>query len=156
MPTSLSPWRALACLALLAAAAAAASVPTGAYFGPWHVISISSASGDSRDDAVAMIVQERRGDALQVGWEQGGSVIVSIDIDRCGDPDEDFERSDRIGEAQWLAMADGGAARLRADFSGWLAEARRLCPRRAAAFRLAALAAAARDFTARLRALGAR
>lgn len=145
--------RALAFLALLAATAAAASVPTGAYFGPWHVISITSASGVSGDDAVAMIVQQRRGGELQVGWEQGGSVIVSIDIDRCGDPDEDFERSDRIGQTRWLAMADGGAARLRADFAGWLAEARRLCPRRAAAFRLDRLAPAARDFTARLRAL---
>jgi hypothetical protein len=144
---------ALAGLALLAATAAVASVPTGAYFGPWHVISISSASGVSGDDAVAMMVQERHGDELQVGWEQGGSVIFSIDIDRCGDPDEDFERSGRVAQSEWLAMADGGAARLRAGFAGWLAEARRLCPRRAAAFRLTALPAAARDFTARIRAL---
>jgi hypothetical protein len=148
--------RALAGLAFLAATAAVASVPTGAHFGPWHVISISSASGVAGDDAVAMIVQERRGSELEVDWEQGGSVIVSIDIESCGAGDEDFERSDAIALDQWLAMPDAGAARLRSDFTAWLAEARRLCPRRTAPFRLDRLAPAARDFTARVRALGGR
>ncbi|HEX8655414.1 MAG TPA: hypothetical protein VF693_09355 [Allosphingosinicella sp.] len=153
MRMPLPPLRTLASLALFAATAAAASVPTGAHFGPWHVVSIASASGVSGDDAVAMIVQERRGGELQVHWEQGGPVIFSIDIESCGGRDEDFERSARVGQAQWLAMADAGAARLRADFTAWLAEARRICPRRAAALRLSRLEAAARDFTARLRAL---
>jgi len=103
-----------------------------------------------------MMVQERRGSGLKAEWEQNGPIIVSIDIDRCGRGRADFERSDLVEQEAWLAMADGGAARLRTHFAAWLAEARRHCPGRAAAFRLDSLAQAARDLTARIRALGAR
>ena len=146
----------LPALAILAGTAAAASMPTGARFGPWQVVSISSASGVSGDDAFATLVQETRRGTMQADWEQGGAVIVSIDLRRCGRGGEDFERGYSIPQSQWLALPDGGAARLQADFSAWLREAGRACRQRAAALRLDRLAPAARDFTARVRALGAR
>lgn len=151
-----NPLRLLAAFALLAAAAATASVPTGARFGPWQVVSIASASGVSRGDASAMLVQETRAGTLQADWDQGGAVSVSIDIRGCGPDGEDFERGYSLDLDQWLALADGGGGRLRADFSAWLAEARRVCRRRVSGFRLDRIAPAARDFTARLRALGTR
>ena len=153
MPLPLSPLRLLPALALLGATAAVASIPTGARFGPWHVVSISSLSGVSGDDASAILVQEKRGDTLQADWDQSGPVTVSIDIEDCTGEDEDFSRGYQVAEADWLAQADGGAARLQADFVAWLAEARRSCPRSASRFRLDGLARAAGDFTSRVRAL---
>jgi|GEM_PF-2746786 len=148
-----NPLRLLPALALLAATAAVASMPTGARFGRWHVVSISSLSGVAGDDASAVLVQETRGGTLQAEWDQGGPVMVSIDIEDCTGEDEDFSSGYRVPEAEWLALADGGAARLRTGFEAWLAEARRSCPRRVSHFRLDGLAGASRDFTARIRAL---
>ena len=139
-------------LAFLAATAAAASMPTGARFGRWHVVSISSVSGVSVGDAFAILAQETGAGRLEAEWEQGGPVIVSIDIADCGGEDEDFERSSSVAPAQWLALPCGGA-RLQADFAAWLAEAQRTCRRKASSFRLDDLDRAAGAFTARVRAL---
>jgi hypothetical protein len=154
MALARNPFRSLPAFVLLAATAAAASTPTGGRFGPWQVVSIASVSGVSGGDAFAVLVQEKSGGELSAEWEQGGPVVVSIDIARCGGRGEDFERGYSIAQAEWLALPDGGAPRLQADFAAWLAEAGRSCRRRVSPFRLHHLATAARDFSARVQALG--
>jgi hypothetical protein len=140
--------------ALLAAAAgAAASIPSGLWIGPWHVVSISSLSGVSNDDAAVILAQETAAGTLDANWEEGGPVHVSIRIKDCRDEDHDFRQRYRVPVERWLRLPRGGGRRLEADFATWLAQARLECGEatRLDAFRLDSIRAAAAEFTARVR-----
>ena len=141
--------------ALSAAVSATASIPTGARFGAWHVVSITSVSGTGHDDATAMLIQDNEAGKIRVDWEQGRRVVISMRIDDCHGEDEDFSEGYSVEPAQWLRQRDGGAARLQADFSTWLDQARLGCRSdvRLDLSRLEHLPAAAADFSSRLGAL---
>lgn len=140
--------------ALLAAAVgAAASTPTGRWIGPWHVVSISSLSGVGGGDAAAVLAQEHAAGTLEVNWEQGGPVHVSVRIEDCRDEDEEFRQRYSVPLERWVRLPGGGGRRLEADFAAWLAQARLECRdgTRIDAFRLDRIRAAAAEFTARVR-----
>jgi hypothetical protein len=142
--------------ALLAAAAgAAASIPSGLRIGPWHVVSISSLSGVSGDDAAVVLAQDNAAGRLEANWEEGGSVHVSIRIKDCRNEDDDFDQGYSVPVERWLLLRGGGGRRLEADFAAWLAQARLECAEvnRLDAFRLDRIRAAAAEFSARLRIL---
>jgi hypothetical protein len=140
---------------LAAAAGAAASIPSGLWIGPWHVVSISSLSGVSNDDAAVILAQETAAGTLEANWEEGGPVHVSIRIRDCRDEDRDFQQHYRVPVERWLQLRGGGGRRLEADFAAWLAQARLECRNgtRLDAFRLDRIRPAAAEFTARLRIL---
>lgn len=139
-----------------AAVAAGASIPTGEWHGAWHVVSITSLSGIAGDDAAAVMAQETEAGRIKIDWEQGRAVVISIDVEHCRGEDEDFTQVYAVDPARWVRQRDGGARRLRADFSAWLDQARLACRSgvRLDLFRLTGLRAAAADFTARVRELG--
>jgi hypothetical protein len=145
-----------AALALLFAGAAQASTPTSARFGPWFVTSITSLSGVRGDDAQNILVQDNDDGRIGVDWLQGGDVVVSIRIQNCypGADEEDYVRSYTMSPRRWAhTPAAALAGRLDSSFSGWLAEARRVChePGRLDAFRLDSLPEALANYTDRLR-----
>jgi hypothetical protein len=106
-------------------------------------------SGTEGDDASVIFAQ---GDdpTLEVRWIQGGSVVVSMNIDKCVG-EEDFEASYSVPTEKWLQMSDREVrTRLHADTQVWLDQARLACTL-PPAFKLDALDAAAKEFTERLR-----
>jgi hypothetical protein len=149
-------------LVVLPATSSSASIPTGQHFGPWHVISITSLSGDGGDgdgDASAMIVQEHNCraegghcDELGINWIQGANVSVSIRINDCLGEDEDFEQSYSIPVARWTEAGRVMEKRVESDFRAWLGQAALACDSadRAKAFDLKQLRPAVRNFTQRL------
>ncbi len=146
--------RAILCLGLIAASVPAGpSQPEMRTYGSWHVVSISSTSGAGNDDASVILVQGDQPDVMQVSWDQGGPVWVSIDIDKCAG-EEDFEASYSVPVQDWMRQSRREVQiRLRADMAGWLRQARLKCGNAASvrAFRLTRLGEAAADFHDRLR-----
>ena len=149
-------------LILLPATSGFASMPTGQQFGSWHVISITSVSGDGGNgdgDASAMIVQDRNCDdegnscdELGVRWDQGSKVSVSIEINDCHSEDEDFYQTYSIPVARWTKAGRAMEGRVESDFEAWLGQAILACnsAKRAKAFDLKQLRPAVRNFTHRL------
>ncbi|MET1110149.1 MAG: hypothetical protein ABWX67_01335 [Allosphingosinicella sp.] len=134
---------------------AGASMPTGERHGAWHVVSITSMSGDGASaDAAAVLTQENEAGEFSAAWDEGGPVRISVRIRSCSSDDEDFRQSYSVPTARWHALGPGKAAdRLEADFGAWLDQARLACREtaRLELFRMARLRPAARDFAARLR-----
>jgi hypothetical protein len=133
-----------------------ASIPTGRYFGGWHVVSINSLDGTSDDDASAVVVQERNCgadgsgcDALRVQWVQGDNVRVSVEINGCVGENNDFEQSYSVPIPRWTKAGRDMERRIESDFQSWLGQAALMCdkPKRATAFDLRQLRPAVRDFT---------
>lgn len=137
----------------MTSAAASASQPTGKKFGPWHIVSISSLSGTAGDDASVILTQGEEPNVVQARWIQGGSVVVSIIIDKCSGED-DFEESYSVEPSRWLQLSRRAIQmRLRADVSAWLGQARLACGSTPAieAFKIDSLGSATLEFTDRLR-----
>jgi hypothetical protein len=131
---------------------AQASTPQGAMHGAWHVISISSISGVGGDDASVMMTQESAGDELTIRWDQGGRVVISVDIDDCF-ADEDFEQSYAVPLSAWQALSRKERARhLTTTFATWIEQARLSCKKLKSAdkFKFGSLTRASDDFNRRL------
>jgi hypothetical protein len=130
-------------------------MPTGERHGAWHVVSITSVSGDGASaDAAAMLTQENEAGELSADWDEGGPVLISVRIQSCYSDDKDFHRSYSFPTARWNALSAGEVAdRLESDFRTWLKQARLGCRegKRTARFKMAGLRSAARDFSERLR-----
>lgn len=144
-------------LPLLISGIAHASTPTGARHGAWHVVSITSISGVSADDASAILVQENDAGRIELDWQEGGDVVFSFHIPNCTGDDDELAHHDSLTAAA-LARTPLPALtrRLESNVSTWLDEARRTCrnPGRLDLFQLQLFAEAVADFTGRVRALG--
>jgi hypothetical protein len=133
-------------------ASAHASIPHGTRYGPWHVVSIGSMSGTGGNDASVLITQEIDGDDLTVRWQEGGQIILSVNIDHCS-ADEDFDQSYAIPIETWQVLPHRAIAHhLQITFSTWIEQARLSCPKQTsiAKFQLGLLSRASRDFNQRL------
>ncbi|MGC1469172.1 MAG: hypothetical protein WA793_07300 [Sphingorhabdus sp.] len=143
------------CIALLMGVlpvGAQASMPQGAVHGAWHVISISSISGVGGNDASVMMTQEIAGDDLTIRWDEGGHVVISVDIDDCF-ADEDFEQSYAVPLSAWQALSRKARARhLTRTFATWVEQARLSCKKSKSAdkFKVGSLTRASDDFNRRL------
>jgi DNA-binding transcriptional MerR regulator len=144
--------RSIILLSGLLAASAQASTPQGAMHGSWHVISIISTSGVGGNDAAVLITQKADGDELTARWEEGGRIVMSIDINECFN-DQDFEQSYAIPLSTWQALSIGARARhLKITFGTWIEQAQLSCTKRNGVekFQLGLLKRASNDFNRRL------
>ena len=144
--------RSVILLSGLLAASAQGSTPQGAMHGSWRVISISSMSGAGSNDAGVTITQEADGDELTARWEEGGRIVMSIDINECFN-DEDFEQSYAVPLSAWQALSIGARARhLKVTFDTWIEQALLSCTKRNSVekFQLGLLKRASDDFNRRL------
>jgi hypothetical protein len=138
---------------LFASSPAAASQPTGADYGRWHVVSVPSLSGGSGDDAFVQLDQGDERNRIEVEWLEGGPVRMSISIKDC-QAKKGFAASSSVPVQQWLKMSNREVLRrLRTDISAWLSQAELTCGSNAVvkSFRFKDLRAAAFDFSNRLR-----
>ena len=136
----------------LLTASAHASIPQGVWHGFWQVISISSMSGASGDDAAVMISQEVDGDELTVRWDEGGRVVISVDINECF-ADEGFEQTYAVPLNAWQALSNRARARhLKTTFVTWIEQARISCTKQKSIdkFQFVMLTRASDDFNRRL------
>lgn len=145
-------------VALVLPTASVASTPYGERHGAWHVVSGS----DEEDGGSSLITinQKVGDDEIAVLWMRGDLigatgnwVNVKIRINDCLGDDEDLAQHYTVNVQRWLRQSDEqSGARLRQDFSTWLAQARLACTNSdtPARFDLDHIEAAARDFDARL------